>query len=1062
MMPLGHVMILASAGSGKTHALTNRFVELLARGAKPERIVALTFTRKAAGEFFDKILEKLAHAAGDARAAAQLAEQIEQPQLRPADFLGLLRTVVDAMPRLRLGTLDGFFARVVRAFPLELGLAGDFEVMEAHVARGERRRVLRRMFARGVGGLAPAQREFVEAFKRATFGREEKRLGAWLDGFLDDHHEIWLEAPELARWGEPALIWPKGCAWLAPGDAVVAARELRAWLAGAGLADKQRGRWENFIAAVAAWQPGATAPRELVFVLEKALATWADLEAGRAVTLEFDRKKQELTPAAGAALAVLVRRVVGGELARRLATTRGLGEVLRGYETVYHDAVRRAGKLGFDDVRRLLEPGAGARVLTQDADDPARLGIDYRLDAEIDHWLLDEFQDTSFGQWSVLRGLIDEAVQDPEGRRSFFYVGDVKQAIFGWRGGDAELFQEIFSHYNATGPGKIAERHLVESWRSGPALIEMVNGVFGAAEALGELFPGVAGERWNKSWRAHASAVPKHTGQAALLHAEDEMGRRELARDLIREIDPAGRGLTCAVLVRDNGTAAEMAEFLRAGGVPAVAESDLRVAADNPVGAALLALVQAAAHPGDTLAWRHVQMTPLGAVLAAEDVTTPEALTRRVLGQISAGGFERLAEFWAAKLEPQLASGDAFSRGRLRQFAAAAGVFDATGSREAVEFVTFMERYTVRDAESAAVVRVMTIHKSKGLGFDVVVLPELEGKKLDQRRDGLAVQRAPDRSVEWVLDLPAKLFCEHDEVLAAHVGAAEAEAGYENLSLLYVAMTRAKRAMFVLTKPPGDSVSRNFPRVLAQTLGAGSEEIRVGALRVTGAWSSGDPDWHVAVKPPAVEVSLEETIPAVEAPAATRRTALRPSGEKGGVLEAARLFDLEGGRAVKFGHAVHALFAEVEWETVAAATAQAAAWATRAGEEAGRAADEVLACLRAPALSGVWAERPGAEVWRERAFETVLDGAWVTGVFDRVVVERDGAGQAVAATVVDFKTDRLADAADLMAAVVRHAVQLNLYRRVVAALTGLTLEQVSCELVFTRLRRVETVPIKVA
>ena len=66
MKSLTHQMILASAGSGKTYALTNRFVQLLAGGAAPERIVALTFTRKAAGEFFDEILNKLARAASDA------------------------------------------------------------------------------------------------------------------------------------------------------------------------------------------------------------------------------------------------------------------------------------------------------------------------------------------------------------------------------------------------------------------------------------------------------------------------------------------------------------------------------------------------------------------------------------------------------------------------------------------------------------------------------------------------------------------------------------------------------------------------------------------------------------------------------------------------------------------------------------------------------------------------------------------------------------------------------------------------------------------------------------
>ncbi|MEN9403386.1 MAG: hypothetical protein RL091_2089, partial [Verrucomicrobiota bacterium] len=145
MSGIGHVMILASAGSGKTYALTNRYVRLLAHGAKPERIAALTFTRKAAGEFFDEILKKLARAAEDEKAARRLAQEIEVPSLQAADFLKLLRSVTASMHRLNLGTLDSFFARVVKAFPLELGLGADFEVLQEYSARMERRRVLRRM-----------------------------------------------------------------------------------------------------------------------------------------------------------------------------------------------------------------------------------------------------------------------------------------------------------------------------------------------------------------------------------------------------------------------------------------------------------------------------------------------------------------------------------------------------------------------------------------------------------------------------------------------------------------------------------------------------------------------------------------------------------------------------------------------------------------------------------------------------------------------------------------------------------------------------------------------------
>ena len=123
MTTIENVMILASAGSGKTYALTNRFVRLLALGAKPERIVALTFTRKAAGEFFDEILKKLAHAASEPNDAKKLAGEIGVPELGSDAFLKMLRAVVTSMPRLQLGTFDGFFARIARNFPLELGLS---------------------------------------------------------------------------------------------------------------------------------------------------------------------------------------------------------------------------------------------------------------------------------------------------------------------------------------------------------------------------------------------------------------------------------------------------------------------------------------------------------------------------------------------------------------------------------------------------------------------------------------------------------------------------------------------------------------------------------------------------------------------------------------------------------------------------------------------------------------------------------------------------------------------------------------------------------------------------
>src|SRR3954470_1073449 len=121
MIQSRHMMILASAGSGKTYELTGRYIQLLAQGARPERIVALTFTRKAAGEFFDEILKKLADAAGNEANARKLARDTGRTELGRADFLRMLREVTEAMPRLRLGTLDSFFSQIARTFALELG-----------------------------------------------------------------------------------------------------------------------------------------------------------------------------------------------------------------------------------------------------------------------------------------------------------------------------------------------------------------------------------------------------------------------------------------------------------------------------------------------------------------------------------------------------------------------------------------------------------------------------------------------------------------------------------------------------------------------------------------------------------------------------------------------------------------------------------------------------------------------------------------------------------------------------------------------------------------------------
>ena len=120
--PFPHLIIRASAGSGKTYQLSSRFIALLAAGQTPDSILATTFTRKAAGEIFDRVLWRLAEAVADDRKRAELGKSIGDASLSAARVRSLLVETLSGLHRLRIGTLDSFFMKLAGSFALELGL----------------------------------------------------------------------------------------------------------------------------------------------------------------------------------------------------------------------------------------------------------------------------------------------------------------------------------------------------------------------------------------------------------------------------------------------------------------------------------------------------------------------------------------------------------------------------------------------------------------------------------------------------------------------------------------------------------------------------------------------------------------------------------------------------------------------------------------------------------------------------------------------------------------------------------------------------------------------------
>ncbi len=810
-------VILASAGTGKTHALTSRILRLLAFGVKPETLIALTFTRKAAGEFANTIFRRLARAAREPAAAASLAGDLGLHGWDAPHFGRLLEEVVQAMERLQFRTFDAFFQRVVSAMPFELGLPGGVQMLSESEAAEMRDRVLSRLL--GADHDPAAQDALLAAYREATWGAEEKGLRRKLEAFIENSHAHFLENRDAAHWGEAAGIWPEGCAWLAETPAILEeARALENW---AQTKDGEVFRAIETLAREAQrWEPGMRLPTGRVF--EQLLEQLAADPFTPALALTYRRKEILIDESMVPPIRRVIGRLIGESLRRHLRVTAGIRRVLEPFDAAYHEEVRLSGRLAFSDVLEMLRSV------------PA-IEWQARLDARVDHWLFDEFQDTSLPQWSVVENLVDEVLQDDSGRRTAFFVGDPKQSIYRWRGGEHRLLERILRYYGE----RIRERSLVKSYRSDPALIELVNR-FGAAAAdpANGLPTGVVAE-WRRFWKPHESAAPDRQGHATVrrLETEDELPERVLAE--LARIDPIGRGLTCAVLTRDNKAARQLAAALRERGfLQVTAETDEQIATDAPVNRSLLALVAAVAHPADEASRRVVEMSPLRTLL--DDEGWP-ALRSWFFSRATAGGLERTLRAVTARLAEDAPS-DEFSRQRLRLLFDLARSFDVSGRSGLDDFLELAATHGRRQVASTANVQILTIHRSKGLGFDVVLLPVFDGTRMDGApRETFLAWRGEPLTTEWLLHRPTAAVAGMDPVLRRAHEQQVHDAAYDALCVWYVGLTRAKHALHVFTIAPGKSGGTSPVALLHRALGT-ADPSEDGLL-----WEAGDAKWFAAL-----------------------------------------------------------------------------------------------------------------------------------------------------------------------------------------------------------------------
>ncbi len=1036
MRILRNSLIKASAGTGKTFALATRMIRLMLLGVEPNHIVALTFSRAAAGEIFNRIAGRLADAAtSEALAAAESAHVFKDLEgglaaalrsrtgasVARATFAGLLRKLIATQHASMIGTIDSFMTRMVQAFPLELGLQGSLTIMDDYRVEREKGAAMTALLNRVA--TAPEAALFFEAFRQATFGKEGKSYGEKLAQFVATWHEILQDCPAADAWGHPEVIWPGGEPFPIHDTTDHLAQRLAAEIRDEWLQAGREKTWDEFCDFVRTFNTTFPSKAGVQNVLN------AYQPHATSIEISYNRKSIRFTGEKARLILQTVETLYGLVLRARCQSTQGIYRLMEQIESTYAQNTRSRGLLTFGDIPRLIA-GLDASV---------RRNIEYRFDGRFRHWALDEFQDTSHAQWAAVSNLVDEVIQSDEDERSIFIVGDMKQAIYGWRGGDVAIFEKeaASGHYELS--------DLNTTFRYCPQIADLVNRVFDGAKIEALLRPGAkeAGQKWSSLWVPHTSRQSDGFVQVERVPSPDKAADEKpidpylkAACRHLQAARPWERGLSAAILVRSNEHGQRFAEALRRAGIPAVWEGESAIC-DTPVVTALLHVLQAAEHPGNTLAWRHVCATPLARTVfrhacGLPSATGAAALTRQVLDDVSRLGLPRALR---AYIEALTGIGtDPFTQTRLDELIRAATQFteDADAETTLTDFAAFVEAFKTRDVADTSTVKILTIHRSKGLGFDFVLLPIIESTGMDALRSGEVLFAGDDA---WLLTNPGKQIVQADPVLSAARASDTSEGVFEALCVSYVAMTRAKRALVMLLKPAAASATEScyFSDHVEAALGA--------AL----PWSEGAADWFEQVAPGAN--ASEPAAPATEVPVARpKRRVIRrvtPSSAAYHGRAASELFSAQDDLAAQRGTRLHEALSRIAWLDLAAP------------QPADLAKDD-LDLTVASAFRGALTLPPHVtDLWRERAFELVADDQWISGSFDRVVFfEERGQRRA---EIYDFKSNRLRSGESEAAFADRlretYCGQMASYRRALARLSGLPENAIRCTLLLTATRQ---------
>lgn len=841
-------IVQAPAGSGKTELLTQRFLALLAKASSsPEEIIAITFTRKAAAEMRERIIESLKFA--KQHPAPQTSHEYKTWQLAK-DVLEKDEArhwnILQNPNRLRIFTIDSLCARIAKAAPLLSHFGSVPEVVEDATEYYV-------LAAQSLLGALEDNQSYSDALEQLMLHLDNnyltierlfigmlQRRDQWLPYLVGKKNTQQMREKLEQGLSNIILNALEKCAAVIPNHirqelislAVYAANNLdksaqnTIYLSQCSHLDAIP---EISITSVSQWQGLA----ELLLTKQYEWRRSVNKTIGFPASSQGKTKaEQELFKEMKDRMTVLLESCEENE-ALRIA----LQEILLLPPAYYTDKQwcvieslmillpMLVAHLHIifqeNNVVDFTEIAQGAIDALGDLQNPSELSLNF--DYKIQHILVDEFQDTSASQFHLLELLLQG--WSPDDGRTLFLVGDPMQSIYRFREADVAIFLRVKKL--GIGPLKPQSLTLHVNFRSEKGIIDWVNDTFAP------IFPGTedincGAVAYNFSQAIHANTSQQHV-VVHNLKAEQEDEEANLIVNVIKNSVAENPEVSVAILVRSRSHLERIIPSLKSAQIPFHAV-EIEKLKNCSVVQDLYALTKALCHLGDRVAWLAILRAPWcgltladlyvianlnpnktiwQTILQLNETTTlsPDGLARinRIMSILKQAFLDRrrnslrnhVAKVWSELGGPACLDYN-HELENAEKFFQLLDEVDHAG--DIINFELFDIKldnlYTHSSSDSKTNVHIMTIHKAKGLEFDIVILPGLNRKSANddnrlllwcERKNDLIL--APIKSLDDEFDPIYRYVRIQDSIRARH----------EIVRLLYVATTRAKKCLHLIS-----------------------------------------------------------------------------------------------------------------------------------------------------------------------------------------------------------------------------------------------------------------------